>query len=105
MMDYLTARRIHPMLWSPLAGGRLFRTGDEHCEKAMEKIREIAKRHGEEPETIVYAWLMYHPAGAMPISGSNKLARLDLAVRALEVKLEHYEWYEIYAASGQQVLR
>ena len=105
MMDYLTARRIHPMIWSPLAGGRLFRTGDEHCEKAMEKIREIAKRHGEEPETIVYAWLMYHPAGAMPISGSNKLARLDLAVRALEVKLEHYEWYEIYAASGQQVLR
>ena len=104
MMDYLTARRIHPMLWSPLAGGRLFRTGDEHCEKAMEKIKEIAGRHGEEPETIVYAWLMYHPAGAMPISGSNKLARLDLAVRALEVKLEHYEWYEIYAASGQQVL-
>ena len=89
MMDYLTAHRIHPMIWSPLAGGRLFRTGDEHCEKAMEKIREIAKRHGEEPETIVYAWLMYHPAGAMPISGSNKLARLDLAVRALEVKLEH----------------
>lgn len=105
MMDYLTVNRIHPMIWSPLAGGRLFRSGDELCDKAMEKIREIADRHGEAPETIIYAWLMYHPAGAVPLSGSNKLSRLDLAIKALDVELEHYEWYEIYVASGQQVLR
>lgn len=105
MMDYLTVHRIHPMLWSPLAGGRLFRGEDERCIRAMNKIREIAQRHGEAPETIIYAWLMYHPVGAVPISGSNKLERLDLALRALDVKLEHYEWYEIYTASGTQVLR
>lgn len=105
MMDYLTVHRIHPMLWSPLAGGRLFKGEDERCIRAMNKIREIAQRHGEAPETIIYAWLMYHPVGAAPISGSNKLERLDLALRALDVKLEHYEWYEIYTASGTQVLR
>lgn len=105
MMDYLTANRIHPMIWSPLAGGRLFHKDDKMCQKAMEKIGEIAARHGEEPETIIYAWLMYHPAGALPLSGSNKLARLDLAIRALDVRLAHHEWYEIYVASGQQVLR
>ena len=54
---------------------------------------------------IVYAWIMYHPVGAMPLVGSSKLDRLDLAIRALDVKLEHYEWYQIYVASGQQVLR
>lgn len=105
MMDYLTVNKIHPMIWSPLAGGRLFRGEDTLCSKAMEKIREIAARHGEEPETIIYAWLMYHPVGAVPLSGSNKLARLDLAIKALDVKLAHHEWYEIYVASGQQVLR
>lgn len=105
MMDYLTANRIHPMIWSPLAGGRLFNGEDALCCKAMEKIKDIAKRHGEETETIIYAWLMYHPAGALPLSGSNKLSRLELAIKALNVKLEHYEWYEIYTASGQQVLR
>lgn len=105
MMDYLTARRIHPMLWSPLAGGRLFQEGDSICRRAMEKIEAIAGRHGVAPETIIYAWLMYHPVGAVPISGSNKLSRLDLAIQALDVKLEHHEWYEIYTASGQQVLR
>lgn len=105
MMDYLTVNKIHPMIWSPLAGGRLFKAEDVLCSKAMEKIREIAARHNEEPETIVYAWLLYHPVGAVPLSGSNKLERLDLALKALDVKLEHHEWYEIYVASGQQVLR
>lgn len=105
LMDYLTVNRIHPMIWSPLAGGRLFTGKDEYSVKAMTKIREIAERHKEEPDTIVYAWLMYHPVGAMPIIGSGKAERLDLAIKALDVKLEHYEWYEIYAASGQQVLR
>lgn len=105
MMDYLTVHRIHPMIWSPLAGGRLFKSEDALCKKAMEKIREIAERHNEEPETIIYAWLMYHPVGAVPLSGSNKLERLDLAIKALDVKLKHHEWYEIYVASGQQVLR
>lgn len=105
MMDYLTVNKIHPMIWSPLAGGRLFKAEDALCSKAMEKIREIAARHNEEPETIVYAWLLYHPVGAVPLSGSNKLERLDLALKALDVKLEHHEWYEIYVASGQQVLR
>lgn len=105
MMDYLMVHKIHPMIWSPLAGGRLFKGEDEQCRKAMEKIHEVARRHGEDPSTIIYAWLKYHPVGAAPISGSNKLDRLDLALRALDVKLEHYEWYEIYTASGQQVLR
>lgn len=105
MMDYLTVNRIHPMIWSPLAGGRLFKSEDEQCRKTLEKITEIAKRHGVEPVVILYAWIMYHPVGAIPLSGSNKLERLDLAIKALDVKLEHYEWYEIYVASGQQVLR
>lgn len=105
MMDYLTINKIHPMIWSPLAGGRLFKEEDELCVKAMGKIREIGERHGEEPATIVYAWLLYHPAGAAVLSGSKSLQRLDLAVRALEVKLARYEWYEIYTASGQQILR
>ncbi len=105
MMDMLTKEKIHPMIWSPLAGGRLFTSKEPAYVKALSKIREIAARHGVEPETIVYAWILYHPAGALPISGSNKPERLDRAVKALDVQLEHYEWYEIYAASGQQIIR
>ena len=105
MMDLLAKERIHPMIWSPLAGGRLFTSEEAVYRNAREKIEEIAQRHQTEPAVIVYAWLMYHPVGALPISGSNRLDRLDLAIRALDVKLEHFEWYEIYTASGQKKLR
>lgn len=105
MMDYLTVNRIHPMIWSPLAGGRLFKGSDEQCAKAMAVISTLAEKHGVEPAVMVYAWIMYHPVGAMPLVGSSKLDRLDLAIKALDVKLEHSEWYKIYVASGQQVLR
>ncbi len=105
MMDYLTANRIHPMIWSPLAGGRLFKEADPYCAKAMQKIKEIAERHSVEPAVIVYAWIMYHPVGAMPLVGSSKLSRLDLAIQALDVQLERYEWFEIYSASGQMQIR
>ena len=32
---------------------------------------------------------MYHPAGAVPISGSNRLDRLDTAIKALDIRLEY----------------
>lgn len=105
MIDYLTLHRIHPMIWSPLAGGRLFTSSEEVCTKAMAKIRAIAERHQTQPDVIVYAWLMHHPVGAMPICGSRNPERAKLAVQAAEIELEHYEWYEIYSASGQQVIR
>lgn len=105
MIDVLTEKKIHPMIWSPLAGGRLFNSDDERSKKAFAKIKEIGDRHGEKPETIAYAWIMYHPMKAMPISGTGNLERLDIALRAIDVQLEHYEWYEIYAASGDAVLR
>jgi len=105
MMDVLGKHHISPMIWSPLAGGSLFTSEEEIYRKARGKIEEIAKRHKVASDTIVYAWLMYHPVKPMPISGSGKLERLDNAIKALDVKLSHHEWYEIYIASGQQILR
>lgn len=105
MMDVLVEKRVHPMIWSPLAGGRVFTSDEEKYVRARAKILEIAQKHGVSPDTVVYAWLMYHPVGAMPICGSRNIERLDKAIAALDVRLTHMEWYEIYVASGQQVLR
>ncbi len=106
MMDVMVKHKLHPMVWSPLAGGKLFSSEAPECVKALKVFSDIAKQHGESVETIVYAWLLYHPAKVLPITGSGKLERLDMAIRALEeVRLQHWEWYKLYAASGQQVLR
>ena len=78
---------------------------DSLCAAPMKTIKRIAEKHDADPSAIIYAWIMYHPAGAVPISGSNRLDRLDTAIKALDIRLEHYEWYEIYKASGQQAIR
>lgn len=105
MIDVLTEKKIHPMVWSPLAGGKLFTSNNENYKKSFAKIKEIADRHNEKPETIIYAWIMHHPVNAIPISGSSNLERLDLAIRALDFNLKHFEWYEIYSASGEMVIK
>lgn len=105
MIDYLAGHKLHPMAWSPLAGGRIFSKDDPQAARAMAKITEIAERHGVDPVTIIYAWIMYHPVGAVPIVGSSRIDRLQQAVDAVDVQLAHYEWYEIYTASQQKVLR
>lgn len=105
MLDLLLEKQIHPMIWSPLAGGRIFTSDEEPYRKVRAKLEEIAGRHGTAPETILYAWILYHPVGMLPLVGSNKLSRLDHAVAALDVHLKHWEWYEIYLASGEKWLR
>ncbi len=104
-MDYLQKMDVRPMIWSPLASGRLFTSGDEKNVRARKKIDEIAQRHGVESESIVFAWHLYHPVKAIPISGSSKLKRLKNALAGLNIALTHEEWFEIYTASGQQRLR
>ena len=73
----------------------------EHFNSGMMDYLTVNKIH----PMIWYAWIMYHPVQAMPIVGSRKVERIESAVKAMDVKLEHYEWYEIYAASGQQQIR
>lgn len=105
MMDYLLEKRIKPMYWSPLAGGKLFTDEVGMYSQARGVFGDIAKEHGVDISTMVYAWLLYHPACGLPISGSKKIERLKQAVDALDIKLEQYEWYKMYAASGQQQIK
>ncbi|MCL2320962.1 MAG: aldo/keto reductase [Oscillospiraceae bacterium] len=105
MVDYLTCNKIHPMIWSPLAGGRLFTNNDVKCERVRKVLDKLSKKYEVGPETIVFAWLLYHPVKAIPLSGSKQIVRLKNSLKAFEIKLSHDEWYEIYTASGQKALR
>lgn len=105
MMDVLQKHEVHPMIWSPLAGGEIFTSDDEKAVKVRNILKVIADRHQEEMDTILYAWLLKHPTKGLPISGSGKIERLKNAVRALDVELSLEEWYEIYTASQEQELR
>ena len=57
----------------------------------MKKVTEIAKRHNAQIESILYAWILYHPVEAIPISGSRNVERIRRAVKGLDIKLDHAE--------------
>ncbi len=104
-LAYLLKKNIHPMAWSPLAGGKLLRPADEKSERVHAKLKELASRlQIEHIDTLIYAWLLRHPAGIIPVLGTGNAVHLRQAIQALEINLTTEEWFEIYeAALGYRV--
>ncbi len=95
---------IRPMIWSPLGGGRLFTSQDEQATRIRSVLARLADRYGVAPATVALAWVIRHPSGPIPITGSQRVQALREAVAALGVKLEAQHWYEVWQASmGHEV--
>jgi predicted oxidoreductase len=91
---------VRPMIWSPLAGGRLFSSGDDQSLRTLAVISDLAHRYGVAPATIVYAWILRHPARPLPITGSRRIELVREAVAALSFELDAESWYAILAAAA-----
>ena len=95
-----------PMIWSPLAGGRLIAPsqGDAAARRVQATLRSVAGAHGVTPTTIAIAWLLRHPAQPVPVAGSRRVEALLEAVAALDLTLDAESWYEIWqAGQGHEV--
>jgi len=98
-MAYFLQKEIHPMAWSPLAGGKLLHPEDEEGRRIHRKLSELAQRKGTENITaLAFAWLLKHPAGIIPVLGTGKLQRIREALEAFNISLSTEEWFEIYIA-------
>ncbi|WP_423369333.1 aldo/keto reductase [Burkholderia sp. LMG 32019] len=96
--------RCPPMLWSPLAGGRLL----TEASPAATRVRECATRIGDalgvSATTVLFAWLLALPCRPLPIVGSSRIAALREAVAATHIALEREHWFELlHAARGVEV--
>ena len=97
----LMERRIHPMAWSPLGGGRLFADGESPL---LKRLSAVAAEQGVEPGSVAIAWLLAHPAGILPVLGTNSLPRIGTIAEALRVSIDRQTWFELYSAAiGQDV--
>ena len=105
MLDVLQMHHVHPMIWSPLAQGRLFNPDNPKAVKVAAVLNELAMKYKVAPETIAFAYILMHPVKAMAISGSSQIARLKNAIAALDLKLDREDWYKIYMSSGDKRLR
>ncbi len=95
---------LQPMIWSPLAGGRLFSGGDEQAQRVRGVLQTLADKHGQSMATMAYAWVLRHPSRPLPITGSRRAQALREAVAALDLQLGAEDWYAVWQASmGQPV--
>ena len=103
-LDQAQQLRCRPMLWSPLAGGRLFSGQDADTARVRDCLEAVAARWHCPVATVVYAWLLRHPSQPLPIVGSSRIDALREAVQALERPMDRPTWHEIWsAAAGREV--
>ena len=103
-VDHCQEHRIHPMAWSPLAGGTIFSAETHRFLTVRNVLHKIGKKYGVSIDQIMYAWLLAHPVGIIPIVGSGKIERIKSAVGAQNIQLTKQEWFELWVASkGENV--
>ena len=103
-LDFFLKKRIKPMAWSPLAGGRLLNPQTEKGQKIFKVLVEIAEElELQHIDQVIYAWLLKHPVGMLPIIGTSKIERVKIAVDALAIEMSHEEWFRIYEATGSDM--
>ena len=95
---------LPPMIWSPLARGRLFTADDAQAQRVRAALAEIAAEHGCSLATAALAWVMRHPARPVPITGSGRLEALAEAMAATRITLSRQAWTAVWRASmGHEV--
>lgn len=103
-IDHCQEHRIHPMAWSPLAGGAIFSAETHRFLTIRNVLHKISKQLDASTDQVLYAWLLAHPVGIVPIVGSGKLERIKKAVDAMDIKLTRQQWFELWVASkGENV--
>jgi predicted oxidoreductase len=98
-LDHAMETGLVPLAWSPLAGGRLAgEPSDERARAVAVVCDRLADEFGVTRSAILLAWAMRHPAGLVPIIGTQQLDRIRECARALDVELTSSQWYEILVA-------
>ncbi|MEL7459819.1 MAG: aldo/keto reductase [Pseudomonadota bacterium] len=99
-LAFCQENEITPMAWSPLGGGDLM-TGSGPVQDAL---AAVATRNGVDKAAVAAAWLMAHPAGIIPVLGTNNLNRIKAFGDAAKVEMDRQTWFELYtAALGREV--
>jgi predicted oxidoreductase len=97
-LAYLQQRNIAAMAWSPLGGGSLFSADHQAL---LSRMNALASAHDTDVANIAFAWLLAHPAGIIPIVGTNSLARIRGISDALRVPMDRETWFELFSLGNR----
>ncbi len=99
-LDHAQMLRRRPMFWSPLGGARLFDGSDAQAARVHSALADVASEVGAPgPVPVALAWLLHLPSDPVVVVGSTRLARVEEAVAATELRLTRQQWFRILEAS------
>jgi len=100
MLDQCQQKRISPMAWSPLAGGRIFTGNGEQEQRARGEMARVGEElGGASSDQIALAWLLKHPSSIIPVIGTSNIHRVKSAIAATSLELSRDQWFRILVAS------
>lgn len=103
-LDQAMMMALAPLAWSPLGGGRLANPESARDTAVAAELDRVAGEQGVARSVAAYSWLMAHPAGIIPIVGSQQPARIAEAVEAYNVRWSRQDWYAVLvAARGERL--
>ena len=98
-LDQCQRLAIAPMIWSALAGGRLFSEQSAQAERLRATLSGLASEYGVSAGTIAYAWSLQHPSRPVVLTGSHRIAAAQEAIAATQLQLAREHWFAIWSAS------
>ncbi|QDV09402.1 Oxidoreductase YdhF [Planctomycetes bacterium Poly30] len=98
-LDQALERRMAPMAWSPLGGGRLFGHSGEREGRVRAALEKVGEEIGLGVAGAAFAFLARHPSGIVPVTGTQVVERVAEAHRAMAVGLSREQFFGIWTAS------
>ena len=95
---------LTPLAWSPLGGGRLAKPESARDQAVADALDKVGAAQGVSRAVTAYSWLMAHPAGIVPIIGSQQVERIAEAAHAFQVSWTRNDWYAVLVAARGEPL-
>ncbi|VVT00100.1 aldo/keto reductase [Erythrobacter sp. EC-HK427] len=103
-LDQAMRLGLTPLAWSPLGGGQLLTPQSPRDRAVAEELDRIASEQGVSRSVAAYGWLMAHPAGIVPIIGSQNPERIAEGAQAAGMRWTRQDWYAVLvAARGERL--
>jgi predicted oxidoreductase len=103
-LDQAIMLGMTPLAWSPLGGGRLADPQDDRARAVAAELDRVAAEAGVSRTAAAYSWLMAHPAGIIPIVGTQNAGRIAEAADAYKIQWTRTDWYTVLVAARGEKL-
>lgn len=98
-LDQAMMLGLVPLAWSPLGGGCLASPQSARDKAVAAELDRVGAEQGVSRSVAAYSWLMAHPAGIVPIIGSQQAARIAEGAAAVNVRWSRQDWYAVLVAA------